>query len=75
MMKKRLFPLLILSVLTLNGASGIRQAPHSGSQKPANPQVNGTLADSATRNAPRRRSPERHLRRFISGMTRKHQHK
>jgi hypothetical protein len=75
MMKKTLFPLLILGVLTLHGASGVRPARHSDRQKSAIPEVNKTLVDPSTRNPTRRRSPERHLRRFISRMTRKHQHK
>ncbi len=70
-MMKRLFPLLILGVLTLNGASGIRLAHHSGTL----PAANKTSGTPAPPYVTRKRSPKRYLRRFISSMTRKHSHK
>ncbi len=75
MMKEILFPLLMLGVLTLNGLSREREACQSGCPKTASPTVNKQIVNSAPRNAPRQRSPERHLRRIISRMTRKHPHK
>jgi len=75
MITKRLFPLLVLGVLTLNGASGVRFTHYAGHRNPAIPAVNKTLVSPATSNASRRRSAKRHLRRFISGLARKYQHK
>lgn len=74
-MKKILFPLLISGALIIQGDSGALWQLRSASQKPILPEVNKVVVEPAKINATRRRSPKKHLRRFISGITRKQPHK
>jgi len=74
-MKKILFPLLISGALIIQGDSSALWQLRSGGQKPILPEVNKVVVEPAKINATRRRSPKKHLRRFISGITRKRQQK
>lgn len=74
-MKKILFPLLLSGALFIHGDSVALWQYRPGSQKPILPEANKVVVDPAKINATRRRSPKKHLRRFISGITRKRQQK